>query len=148
MSDALEIDILRRLIEGHDLDRDDLLSSINTSSDDEVLLNIIVGGIYPAIMTYATPHYRKERYHTSALTGTAWVEELMDGHPDRICCELGVRLPVFEKLLRILQKLGHSDSKHVPLHEQLAIFLYTCVTGLTTRHVGERFQRSNGTISQ
>jgi hypothetical protein len=47
-----------------------------------------------------------------------------------------------------LRKLGYRDSRHVPLHEQLAIFLYTCVTGLTTRHVGERFQRSSSTISR
>ena len=28
------------------------------------------------------------------------------------------------------------------------IFLYTCVTGLPTRHIGERFQHSNDTIPQ
>jgi hypothetical protein len=44
--------------------------------------------------------------------------------------------------------MGHCDSKNVTLEEQVAIFLYTCVTGLTTRHVGERFQRSNGTVSR
>ena len=31
---------------------------------------------------------------------------------------------------------------------QLAIFLYTSVTGLSLHHVGERFQRANGTISK
>jgi hypothetical protein len=34
------------------------------------------------------------------------------------------------------------------LEEQLAIFLYACVTGLSVRHLGERFQRSNDTISK
>ncbi|KAL1944221.1 hypothetical protein VTO73DRAFT_3406 [Trametes versicolor] len=34
------------------------------------------------------------------------------------------------------------------LEEQLAIFLYTCRTGLSTRHVGERFQRANATITK
>ncbi|KIO14450.1 hypothetical protein M404DRAFT_90975, partial [Pisolithus tinctorius Marx 270] len=43
---------------------------------------------------------------------------------------------------------GHKNSKFVTLEEQLTIFLYTCVTGLTIRHVGERFQRSNDTISR
>ena len=38
--------------------------------------------------------------------------------------------------------------KKVTLEEQLTIFLYTCVTGLSVRHVGERFQWSNGTISK
>ena len=40
------------------------------------------------------------------------------------------------------------DLRHVSLEEQLAIFLYTCVTGLTTRHVAECFQHSNKTICQ
>ncbi|KAJ7081525.1 hypothetical protein C8R44DRAFT_527075, partial [Mycena epipterygia] len=43
---------------------------------------------------------------------------------------------------------GLTHSKHVTLEEQVAIFLYTCVTGLSIRHVGERFQRSNETISK
>ncbi|KIK24570.1 hypothetical protein PISMIDRAFT_645831 [Pisolithus microcarpus 441] len=43
--------------------------------------------------------------------------------------------------------MGHCDSKFVTLEEQLSIFLYTCVTGLTSRHVAERFQHSNNTIS-
>ncbi|KIK14079.1 hypothetical protein PISMIDRAFT_117675 [Pisolithus microcarpus 441] len=34
------------------------------------------------------------------------------------------------------------------LQEQLGIFLYIVVTGLIIRHVGERFQQSNGTISK
>jgi hypothetical protein len=34
------------------------------------------------------------------------------------------------------------------LEEQLAIFLYACVTGLSVRHLGEHFQRSNDTISK
>jgi hypothetical protein len=44
--------------------------------------------------------------------------------------------------------MGHSDAHEVMLEEQLAIFLYTCVTGLTICHIGERFQHANGTISQ
>jgi hypothetical protein len=44
--------------------------------------------------------------------------------------------------------MGHTNSRHVSLEEQLSIFLYTCVTGLAVRHVGERFQRSNDTISR
>ncbi|KAJ7050996.1 hypothetical protein C8F01DRAFT_939060, partial [Mycena amicta] len=43
---------------------------------------------------------------------------------------------------------GYTGSRHVSLEEKLAIFLYTCVTGLSVRHVGERFQRSNETISR
>ncbi|TFK16779.1 hypothetical protein FA15DRAFT_606434, partial [Coprinopsis marcescibilis] len=36
----------------------------------------------------------------------------------------------------------------VSVKEQAAIFLYMCVTGLSVWHVGERFQRSNETVSR
>ncbi|KAF8152519.1 hypothetical protein B0H34DRAFT_663958 [Crassisporium funariophilum] len=42
---------------------------------------------------------------------------------------------------------GYADSKHLMLEEQVAIFLYTCVTGLSICHVGEHFQHANSTIS-
>jgi len=51
------------------------------------------------------------------------------------------------KLIEELCSLGYSDSKFVSLKEQLAIFLYALVTGLSVKHVGERFQQSNKTIS-
>ena len=87
-------------------------------------------------------------YHTSILSGAAWVAELLTGHPERIRCELGMHREVFIELVDALRRMGHGNSKYVSLEEQLAIFLYTCVTGLTIRHVGERFQRSNETISR
>ena len=87
-------------------------------------------------------------YHTSILTGQGWVMELLAGHPERIRCELGVHRHVFVELIRELRQLGHDRSKYVSLEEQLAIFLYISVTGMTVRHAGERFQRSNETISR
>ena len=92
--------------------------------------------------------FEREPYHTSILTGQGWVMELLDGHPERIRCELGVHRHVFLELIQELRRLGYDRSKYVSLEEQLAIFLYMSVTGLTIRHVGERFQRSNETISR
>lgn len=89
-----------------------------------------------------------EPYHTSILTGQGWVMELMAGHPERIRTELGLHRHAFLELIDELRGLGYDKSKFVSLEEQLAIFLYTSVTGLTIRHVGERFQRSNETISR
>ncbi|KAF7307793.1 Transposon en spm sub-class [Mycena kentingensis (nom. inval.)] len=87
-------------------------------------------------------------YHTSVLSGQAWVNELYNSpHPDRILCELGVRKHIFNILIEELRYLGYTQSRYVSLEEKLAIFLYSCVTGLSIRHVGERFQRSNETIS-
>ena len=89
-----------------------------------------------------------EPYHTSILSGQGWVEELLEGHPAQIQCELGVSRDVFLELVAALESFGHGDSKYVKIEEQLAIFLYMSITGLTIRHTGERFQRSNETISK
>jgi hypothetical protein len=61
---------------------------------------------------------------------------------------LGVRLHVFKQLIRVLWHIGYDDSRYVTLEEQLAIFLYACVTGLKMPHLCERFQRSGNTISK
>ena len=87
-------------------------------------------------------------YHTSILSGEGWVQELLTGHPERIRTELAVHKHVFRILLVEFQDAKCTHSKHVTLEEQLTIFLYTCVTGLSVRHVGERFQCSNATISK
>ena len=88
-----------------------------------------------------------EPYHMSILSGHQWVLELIAGHPNCIHCELGVQKETFLQLLIELRQAGHRDSRRVTLEEQLAIFLYMCVTGLTVHHVGERFQHSSNTIS-
>jgi len=67
----------------------------------------------------------------------------MTGHPDQIWHNLGVNLPVFNALLEDLRRHGHIQSRNgISVEEQLAIFLYTCVTGLSTHHLGERFHIS------
>ena len=101
-----------------------------------------------AITLYSSQWYWKQPYHTSALTGAAWVNELVYGHPERIRNCLGMRVHVFLALISELRLCGLTDSRYVTLREKVAIFLYTSVTGLSVRHVGERFQRSNDTISK
>ena len=105
---------------------------------------MIIMVLYAVIITPADP----EPYHTSILSGEMWVQELLDGHPDHILCELGVWKEVFEALICTLHAIGTTDSKHISLEEQLAIFLYMSVTGLTIHHTGKRFQHSNDTISK
>lgn len=101
-----------------------------------------------AVSLYASPLYWKQAYHTSKLTGADWVKELICGHHDRIWTELGVRVHVFLAFVHELRTVGGmNDSRYVTLDEQAAIFLYMCVTGMSVRHVSERFQRSNETVS-
>ena len=54
--------------------------------------------------------YIREPYHTSALSGEAWVLELLCGHPDQIRTELGVSLEVFNDLIQELHHLGYNNS--------------------------------------
>ena len=95
-----------------------------------------------------TSTYQNVPYHTSILMGKGCVRELLGGHPERIRCELGVHSHVFTALVLELRESGHQHSRFVSLEEQLAIFPYSCVTGLTIRHIGKQFQRSNNTISK
>ena len=115
-----------------------------------MIFNILATLVFQTIMQTIDTLQRGERqpYHTSILSGKAWVQELLHGHPRRICTELGVEEPVFRELVITLRNMGHNNSKNVTLEEQLAIFLYTCVTGLTSTHIGERFQRSGETITR
>lgn len=107
-----------------------------------------VNTVVCAAQILSAPYFYKTPYHTSDLTGHAWVQELINGHLDRIKCELGMRLHVFQALVEALRNVGLHDTRYITLEEHLAIFLYTCVTGLSIRHVGERFQHANATISK
>ncbi|KAE9385058.1 hypothetical protein BT96DRAFT_742584, partial [Gymnopus androsaceus JB14] len=85
----------------------------------------IMHTVAAAVNLYSDSKYWKQPYHTSALTGYAWVQELKNGHPDRIHCELGVLLHVFLGLAYELKLLGFRTSRYgITVDEQLAIFLY------------------------
>ena len=122
-----------------DIDEEDLVVQAAATA-------AIAGGL--CAMEFSEPFYNKRRYHDSALSGIAWVLELLTGHPECIRKELGVHRHVFYALRNTLKAAGCRRSKYVTLEEQLAIFLYTCVTGLSLVHVCERFQRSPDTASK
>ena len=128
------------------------MSDSDSSSEHEELLlhylTLFTFAAGAAALAYGLPLYDKTPYHTSAFTGADWVHELLNGHPERIRNELGVHKHVFLGLVAALEQCGVTSSKHVYIEEQLAIFLYTCVTGLSLRHVSERFQRANETTSK
>lgn len=123
-------------------------TSDESSSDSDCAAAFMIVQAAAAAATYAAPLYDKIPYHTSALSGEAWVLELLQGHPKRIRCELGVHKHVFYALHAELCTMGLAPARDVTSEEQLAIFLYKCVTGLSVEHVGERFQHSNDTISK
>ncbi len=82
-----------------------------------------------AATLYLEPNYWKQPYHTSALTGEAWVNELIHGHPDRIFNELGMRLHVFMAFVATLRLMGGlvTSKFGVTVEEQAAnIFVHLC----------------------
>jgi hypothetical protein len=96
------------------------------------------------------PQYCKTYLHTSALSGCAWLDELLGRHPDCIYIALGMQCHVFLALVLQIRVMGHMESQNsrISLDESVAIFLYTCVTGIVIDHVAEQFQHSHTTISE
>ena len=58
---------------------------------------ILITGLH--ILNHASKIYFPRPYHTSKLTGLAWIKELLAGHPDRIKDNLGVGKTIFKKLV-------------------------------------------------
>ncbi|KAJ7934078.1 hypothetical protein B0H13DRAFT_1533850, partial [Mycena leptocephala] len=71
------------------------------------LLQYIVLGVG----LYVYPQYCKTDLHTSALSGRAWLDELLSGHPDRIYIALGMHRHVFLALVVQLRAMGHMESR-------------------------------------
>ena len=111
------------------------------------LLSGIVGGA--VVIQYMAPHLIKTPMYNSKLSGEAWVQELLHGHPSCFHDNLGMSKFVFQRLVQELQiYAGLDDSKCITKEEQVAIFLHLCRTGAVTRDIRERFQHSADTISR
>jgi len=84
----------------------------------------------PAALSHFIPHSRW------------WVHELLHGNPRHIKDQLGMEKHVSGSWSRKLFTLTNvSNTRHVDLEEQVAIFLYIIVTNLSNRKVAECFQR-------
>ena len=125
--------------EEEDLDKEDLIVQAAVTAAISATLVVI---------DYSQTHYDKTPYHDSALSSAAWVCELLRGHPKCIHKELGVHKYIFQALIVALQDAGCMRSKFVMLEEQLVIFLYTCVMGLSLINVCEHFQQATETASK
>ena len=103
------------------------------------LIQILLLNIVEVAFNIKPARKDPEPYHMSILSGHQWVLELIAGHPNHIHCELGVQKETFLQLLIELCQAGHCDLRRVTLEEQLAIFLYTCVMGLTVQSCWRAF---------
>ena len=94
-----------------------------------------------AALFYVENMFSRQPYHTSVLTGHLCIHELLHGNPRCIKDQLGMEKHVFRQLVRKLLTLTNiSNTFHVDLEEQVAIFLYIIVTNLSKRQVVECFQ--------
>lgn len=58
------------------------------------------------VLQTSQARYNPEPYHTSTLSGEAWVNEMLDGHHNRLKDNTGVQKDVFMKLKRELVRKG------------------------------------------
>ena len=72
------------------------------------IVGILLTVIIPKVIQVICALYVKQPYHTSILSGEGWVQELLNGHPKRIQCELGISKELFHQLLYELQAMGHT----------------------------------------
>ena len=83
----------------------------------------VLDTILNEISFHHSHYYNKQPYHTSALSGSAWVLKLLTGHPKHIWSELGVQKHVFNILLQLLSNAGYRDSRYITL-EKNSLFFY------------------------
>jgi hypothetical protein len=105
-------------------------------------------------------HQDRQRMHTGQ-SGQDYIQELLDiAHPERILHVLRMQLDTFYALRDWLventdlkgvnitynQRI-RGQGKQVSIEEKLVIFIFIISKGASNRDTGERFSRSNNTIS-
>jgi hypothetical protein len=75
------------------------------------IADVLLSLLYRVMMYRAALDRRRcIPYHTSALSGADWVDELLTGHPERIRVELGIYRSTFIVLLKAMYKSGVQSS--------------------------------------
>ncbi|KAK4704957.1 hypothetical protein P7C70_g1243, partial [Phenoliferia sp. Uapishka_3] len=96
----------------------------------------------------ATPSPSPSKIYTSSLTGEMRIQELMNGHPERIKSALGSSKETFAQLM---DQLPFRPRKRISREEQLGIFLYVRRQRSATRDyddAAERFQRDSKIVAR
>ena len=85
--------------------------------------------------------------YTGGLIGYAFIQELLNGHPDRMYNMLRMDAAIFLNLCETLEQsqLLEND-RHVTVIEAVAMCLYILSHGAVMRVVAERFQRAKDTV--
>jgi hypothetical protein len=114
------------------------------------LLAITTAAVTMAAIANADEQLFKEEYHTSALTGRAWVQEHLDSpNPQKMRDTFGVSRFVFLKTLeKLCEHSTLTDRRSIDIEEMLACFLYFARTNMPFRILADRFNCSSETVSK
>jgi hypothetical protein len=83
----------------------------------------------------------------SRVTGDEWVHEIINADNPGRCIQLFRMKPeTFMRLCQELRSVGLTNSRHVTIAEQLAIFLFMTSQDASNRLTQETFQHSGETI--
>ncbi|KAK2655020.1 hypothetical protein Ddye_008072 [Dipteronia dyeriana] len=97
--------------------------------------------------TFLAMSEQRKRQWLGGLTGYEFVQELLNGHLDRMYNMFRMDAPVFLNLCQTLEQSQLlEDDGHVTVIEAVGICLYILSYGAVMRVVAERFQRSKDTV--
>ena len=83
-----------------------------------------------AVTSYMASHITKTTMHDSILSGQAWLQEILSGHPSQFHNSMGMSKFAFLKLVCELRMYANLQAtKHISAEEQLAMFLHLAYTG-------------------
>ncbi|RWR77282.1 putative nuclease HARBI1 [Cinnamomum micranthum f. kanehirae] len=120
---------------------------INARRREQVKLNMLT--VAAVAGWYIDTYLDKRPCRDSALSGAAYVNELLIGHLERFRQVCRMERPIFMKLCNVIRSKNLlCDTRDITLEEQLIMFLFTIGHNAVNRQVQERFQHSGETISR
>lgn len=107
---------------------------INTRRREHVKLNMLTVAVVAG--WYIDTNFDKKSCHDSALSGAAYVNELLIGHLERFRQVCRMERPIFIKLYNIIHSKNIlCDTRDITLEEQLINFLFTICYNAINRQV-------------
>ena len=109
----------------------------------------VVAGLVGGLVTMQAHHVPfKTPMHTSILISEGWIQELLIGHPAHFRRSMGMSKHVFWRLIQELHVFARLClTKYVSMNEQVAIFMYICVSRNMNCQAQECFQHSGDIVT-
>ena len=111
--------------------------------------HLVILVVLIVVYRYNSSLYNRRQVRTSILTGAAYTQEVMIGHPRRF--QEVMRMPryTFGRLVRFLEeRTDLQSSRNISIEEKLAMFMHAVGHGQGNQSVQERYQHSGETVSR